>query len=129
VLVKQECRRLFTRLCWCEDGPSCLLILRRGHDITSFQGTTGGCVPRLLELLLQMSWRVELRQPTLSPIRKVFCAESEARNDKNDKREYGIYASRYSFCGLVLKELVIQKSHEIQKETCWTLPNTLRLMP
>ena len=78
----------------------------------------GGLVPRLVELLMHLSWRVT--KPALRTIGNIVCAEcSEDTGVTTD------YTEVILECNAVprLKELITHSNREIQKEACWTLSN------
>lgn len=85
----------------------------------------GGLVPRLVELLSHLSWRVT--KPALRTIGNIVCAECT-----DDSAAVGInggtttdYTEVILECNAVpkLKELITHTNREIQKEACWTLSN------
>jgi len=87
----------------------------------------GGLVPRLVELLTHLSWRVT--KPALRTIGNIVCAEC---TDDTAAVASGIaggtttdYTEVILECNAVprLKELVTHTNREIQKEACWTLSN------
>ena len=82
------------------------------------KGPKGGLVPRLVELLMHLSWRVT--KPALRTIGNIVCAEcSEDTGVTTD------YTEVILDCNAVprLKELITHSNREIQKEACWTLSN------
>ncbi|GKY92548.1 hypothetical protein MPSEU_000225100 [Mayamaea pseudoterrestris] len=96
------------------DGPSSHIAA----VVSNADGTYGGLVPRLVELLVHPSWRVT--KPALRTIGNIVCAEcSDEGGSSTD------YTEVILDCQAVprLKELVTHTNREIQKEACWTLSN------
>ena len=86
----------------------------------------GGLVPRLVELLTHLSWRVT--KPALRTIGNIVCAEC-SDDSIGVAGINGVTTTDYTEvileCNAVprLKELVTHSNREIQKEACWTLSN------
>uniref|UniRef100_A0A7S4T0S9 Uncharacterized protein n=1 Tax=Ditylum brightwellii TaxID=49249 RepID=A0A7S4T0S9_9STRA len=111
------------------DGPSSHIAA----VVTTTNPTAlpGGLVPRLVELLLHLSWRVT--KPALRTIGNIVCAE--CGDDGGASHNHGgemcppptpaDYTEVILECDAVprLKRLITHSNREIQKEACWTLSN------
>lgn len=119
-LLRMTDSEVLSYTCWtlshlC-DGPSSHIA----EVVTTRDETKtprGGLVPRLVDLLLHLSWRVT--KPALRTIGNIVCAECSDDTNNTD------YTEVILECGAVprLKELVTHSNRDIQKEACWTLSN------
>jgi len=119
-LLKMTDSEVLSYTCWCLshlcDGPSSHIAeVVTTRDET--KAPKGGLVPRLVDLLLHLSWRVT--KPALRTIGNIVCAECSDDTNNTD------YTEVILECGAVprLKELVTHSNRDIQKEACWTLSN------
>ena len=120
-LLQSSDSEVLSYTCWtlshlC-DGPSSHIAAVVTTPLVS-KGPKGGLVPRLVELLMHLSWRVT--KPALRTIGNIVCAEcSEDTGVTTD------YTEVILDCNAVprLKELITHSNREIQKEACWTLSN------
>jgi hypothetical protein len=120
-LLQSSDSEVLSYTCWtlshlC-DGPSSHIAAVVTTPPKS-KSPTGGLVPRLVELLMHLSWRVT--KPALRTIGNIVCAEcSEETGVATD------YTEVILECNAVprLKELITHSNREIQKEACWTLSN------
>jgi hypothetical protein len=120
-LLQSSDSEVLSYTCWtlshlC-DGPSSH-IAAVVTTLPKAKGPKGGLVPRLVELLMHLSWRVT--KPALRTIGNIVCAEcSEDSGVTTD------YTEVILECNAVprLKDLITHSNREIQKEACWTLSN------
>lgn len=120
-LLQSSDSEVLSYTCWtlshlC-DGPSSHIAAVVTTPAKS-KAPKGGLVPRLVELLMHLSWRVT--KPALRTIGNIVCAEcSEDTGVTTD------YTEVILDCNAVprLKELITHSNREIQKEACWTLSN------
>jgi importin subunit alpha-1 len=123
-LLQSSDSEVLSYTCWtlshlC-DGPASHIAAVVTTPPKSKVAPKGGLVPRLVELLMHLSWRVT--KPALRTIGNIVCAEC------SDDSGIGVttdYTEVILDCNAVprLKELITHSNREIQKEACWTLSN------
>lgn len=123
-LISLDDHDILSYACWslshlCDGPASCIMAV-----VT--KKSTGGFVPRLIELLHHSNWRVT--KPALRTIGNIVCAEydddemTNANEDSSFLTDFTEVILEFNAIP-TLKDLITHSNREIQKEACWTLSN------